>query len=353
MSGIIGHMMYGVVGAKAAAARKLPVAPIIQRHYASYLCGTYLGCDIQTMPEAVCVDTGQEVGYGTAPLEKSPLTGGAVKPWSLEFEGKAYRPRDIHRLFYGRSHVVFGWDAPERKETLPWDHLPDFIAAVMGDCIELFGPGERQLAYLFGWANHIVGDSLIKSVHDGIDLKLLNGKYTSQNRPIQDLVAFHEIGIKELKLNWKNLIHDAVETPVERIQLHYMRATRPRGYLARDYANAWRPDLENLLIKVLAENRRYQKIRNPRLLKQLKLTRVKNGWKCDEELSRKTGGLTYAEMVTLAEQADFRHALWQMGEAIADLFEQVVERQPLLQDLPRDQGPTWDELSPRWKKSDK
>lgn len=53
MSGIVGHMMYAVLGEKAARQRKLPVAPIIQRHYASYLCGSYLGCDIQTLPEAV------------------------------------------------------------------------------------------------------------------------------------------------------------------------------------------------------------------------------------------------------------------------------------------------------------
>ena len=54
-------------------------------------------------------------------------------------------------------------------------------------------------------------------------------------------------------------------------------------------------------------------------------------------------------MVQLAEKADFRHALWQMGEAIADLFEQVVERQPLLQDLPVNNGPDWHELTRRWK----
>ena len=353
MSGIIGHTMYGVLGAKAAAARKLPIVPIIGRHYASYLCGAYLGCDIQTMPEAICVDTGQEVGYGTAPLEKSPITGGAVKPWTLKFEGTEYRPRDIHRKYYGRSHLVFGWDKAERKETLPWDHLADYIAAVVGDCIDLFGPGERQLAYLFGWANHIVGDSLIKSVHAGIDLNLLNGKYTPQNRPIQDLVTFHEVGVKELNLNWRNLLADLVETPVEPVQLHYMRAGRPRGRLAQDFPNAWNSGEEKLLSKVLAENRRYQKIRNPRLLKQLKLTKTKNGWKCDEELSRKTGGMTYPEMVQLAEKADFRHALWQMGEAIADLFEQIVERLPALQELPKTNGPDWNELTRRWKRKHK
>ena len=69
MSGIIGHTMYAILAGKAAAAKKLPIAQIIHRHYASYLCGSYLGCDIQTIPEARCIDTGQEVGYGTAPLK--------------------------------------------------------------------------------------------------------------------------------------------------------------------------------------------------------------------------------------------------------------------------------------------
>jgi len=191
MSGIIGHTMYAILGGKAAEHRKLPIVPLIYRHYATYLCGAYLGCDIQTMPEVVCVDTGKEVGYGTAPLEKNPLTGGAVRPWTLKFDGREYRPREIHRTFYGRSHLVFGWDKAERVHTVPWDHLADYCAAVADDAVELFGPGERQLAYLFGWMAHIVGDSLIKSVQPGIELDLLDGKYTPRNRPIQDLVTFH------------------------------------------------------------------------------------------------------------------------------------------------------------------
>ncbi len=74
MSGIVGHATYAILGAKAARQRRLSVAPLIARHWAAYLAGSYLGCDIQTMPEAVCLDTGREVGYGTVPLEKSPLT---------------------------------------------------------------------------------------------------------------------------------------------------------------------------------------------------------------------------------------------------------------------------------------
>src|SRR6185437_323554 len=113
MSGLIGHVMYAVLGAKAARHRKSPLTGVIHRHYASYLAGAYLGCDVQTLPEAICVDTGQEVGYGTVPLQKSPLTGGSVRPWTIEFAGSRYTARDIHRLFYGRAHLVFGWSQGE------------------------------------------------------------------------------------------------------------------------------------------------------------------------------------------------------------------------------------------------
>jgi hypothetical protein len=348
MSGIIGHSMYAILAGKAAMERKLPIAPLIHRHYASYLCGAYLGCDVQTMPEAICVDTGQHVGYGTAPLEMSPLTGGPVKPWSLQFDGKEYRPVEIHRAFYGRSHLVFGWTATERIHAVPWDHLADYCAAVVQDAQKLYGPGQRQLAYLFGWVAHIVGDCLIKSVQPGIDLELLDGKYTPRNRPIQDLVSFHEIGVMELGLNWAALLTDLAETPVEPIQFHYMRVSRPRGMLAESFPNAWAPQLAPLLSQVLAENRRYQAIRNSRLLKQYALRKTNGVWQCSEELSRQAGGLTYAEMVGLAERAQFRHALWQMAEAIVELFQQVIERTPQLQRLDDEPVQSWSEITVRW-----
>ncbi|QDT90999.1 hypothetical protein Pan161_26530 [Gimesia algae] len=72
-------------------------------------------------------------------------------------------------------------------------------------------------------------------------------------------------------------------------------------------------------------------------------------WECDAELSRLTGGLSYSDMQALAEQANFRHALWEMGEAIATLFTQVVERVPFLQEYPESSVPGWEELTLRWK----
>ncbi|NQV23670.1 MAG: hypothetical protein HQ518_04805 [Rhodopirellula sp.] len=350
MSGIIGHTMYAVLAGKAARQRQLPIASMIHRHYASYLCGAYLGCDIQTMPEAVCVDTGEEVGYGTAPLEKSPLTGGKVRPWSLNLDGRSFRPGDIHRLFYGRSHLVFGWSTADRQQTVPWDHLPDYCAAVVQDAMELFGSGERKLAYLFGWMAHIVGDSLIKSIQPGLTLNLLDGKYTPMNRPIQDLVTFHEIGVKEFGLNWPALLSDLAETPVEPVQHHFMRVSQPRGELAAHFPNAWAPELAPLLNTVLQENRRYQAIRNPRLLKLYRLRKLRSEWQCSEELMRQSGGLSYSEMVRLADEANFRHALWEMGEAIATLFEQVIERSPYLQALPTTSEPTWHDITDRWRR---
>ncbi|MEO1997687.1 MAG: hypothetical protein ABGZ17_20690 [Planctomycetaceae bacterium] len=348
MSGIVGHLMYAILGARAAQSRSLVVAPVIQRNFASYLAGAYLGCDIQTLPAALCVQTGEEVGYGSQIPERSPITGGPVRPWTLTHNDVQYTPADIHRIFYGRSHAVFGWNKRDTKHLVPWDHLPDFVANVVGDVIELFGPGERRLAYVLGWSTHIVGDALIKSVQPGIDLHLLNGKYTPQNRPIQDLVTFHEIGRQELGLNWENHLADLVDTPVEHAQCHYMRVSRARGRLAREFPNAWAPELQDLLLKVMAENRRYQRIRNTRLLKQLALRRRGGQWQCSDELSRRTGGLSYTDMVTLAQRSGFRRALWQMGEAIQQLWQDVINRQALPDNWPTAASPSWSELSNKW-----
>ncbi len=346
MSGIIGHVTYAVLGAQAAAARRLPVAPLLRRHWASYLCGAYLGCDIQTLPEAVCVDTGREVGYGMVPLARSPLTGGAVRPWKLTFGGREYTPRDIHRLFYGRSHLVFGWSKEEQHWQEPWDHLADYFACAALDARTLFGPGERPLAYLLGTLAHIVGDSLIKSVRAGLTLRLLDGQYTPRNRPIQDLITFHEVGGKRLKLNWPDLLADLAAAPVEPLQSHVMRIGEARGALGRYYPKGWQPELAPLLNVVMSENRRYLKALLPGWLKELELERTDGGLDCSETLRRATG-LHYAEMVALADKADFRQALWQIGEAVADLFANVVQLQPALLDLSGD-APTWDELTRRW-----
>jgi hypothetical protein len=318
MSGIIGHVTYAILAAREAEARKLAVAPLLRRHRASYLCGSYLGCDIQTLPEAVCVDTGREVGYGTMPVAKSPITGGAVKPWKLSFGGREYTPRDIHTIFYGRSHLVFGWSREEHDLQEPWDHLDEYFGWAAEDALALFG-GERPLAYILGTLAHIVGDSLIKSICPGLNLKLLDGQYTPRNRPIQDLVTFHEVGRKELKLDWPALLNELVATPVEPVQAHVMRVGERRGELGRHVPNGWRPELAPLLNAVMEKNRSYLKVLIPQDIEELRLEETPNGLDCSAKL-REITGLHYAEMVAMANKAGFRDALRRIGAAIADLF---------------------------------
>ena len=338
MSGIIGHTTYAMLAAKEAQRRELPVAPIIQRHFASYLAGSYLGSDIQTLPGFICRDSGQPVGYCGMRLPNSPITGGPLDPWTLKFKGTTYSPAKLCDIFYGRGHLVFGWRKGEPSYVVSWDRMPQFLADVVCDAVEMFGSGTRPIAYVFGWLAHIVGDSLIKSVQPGVTLHLLDGKYTPRNRPIQDLVCFHEVGRSELKVDWRKLLDALVNTPVEPIQCHFMRVAPARGKLAKDFPDGWTPERRELLLKVMAENRRYQRIRNARTLKQLELRHESGVWQCSEELSRRTGGLSYREMVDMAGQANFRHALWQIGQGIAEVFEQVCQRQPAVEPLRQASG---------------
>lgn len=352
MSGIIGHTTYAILGARAAAHRGLPVVPVIERHFASYLAGSYLGCDVQTLPAAICEDSGEEVGYGSQIPAKSPVTGGKVRPWNLTVDGTDYTPQQLHEMFYGRSHLVFGWQGERKDYAILWKDLPDYIADTASDAVEIFGPGERQLAYVFGWATHVIGDSLIKSIQPGIDLQLLDGKYTQKNRPVQDLITFNEIGIRELKINWGNLLADLVDTPVEPVQPHYMRVATKGGRLGAHFPAAWLPEQGALLQAVLAENRRYQRKRNAGIIALLTLKKTSRGdLSCDPGLSETAGGLTYIEMLREAERANFRHALWQMGERIAALFQEVIDRSDFLRELPtKADSPSWEELTKRWQR---
>lgn len=334
MSGVIGHTAYAILAARAAEKRRLPVAPIIRGHFDSYLSGAYLGCDIQTLPSAICVDTGEPVGHGPVPLVRSPLTGGAVRPWTLSFEGREITPREIHDTFYGRAHLILGWAEKDRGETIGWSEFLDFAADVAGDAVELFGPGTRGLAWVLGWFTHVVGDGLIKSVLQGLQLHLLDGKYTATNRPVQDLVTFNEVGKKELGLDWADLLARIAAAPVEEVQLHYMRCARRQGRLGAHFPKAWAPESEALLRAVLAENHRYQGIRNRHLLADLSLSTGPDGAPvCQAALSETAGGLSYSEMLEAAREARFREALGETGELIADAFEGLVSRQDALRNL--------------------
>ncbi len=332
MSGPIGHLAYALLAARAAERRGLALAKVIHEHLASYLSGSYLGCDVQTVPNAICLDTGQPVGHGPVTVERSPFTGGAVKPWTLSFGGREVTPREIHDTFYGRSHLILGWSDREKQSgTISWSQYLDFAADVTGDAMELFGSERRSLAWVLGWMTHVTGDGLIKSVLEGINLQLLDGKYTATNRPVQDLVTFNAIGREELGLDWSMLLDQVASAPVEPVQLHYMRCARRQGRLGAHFSEGWDAELEPLLRLVLAENHRYQKILNPRLLREMSLTTGADGTAtCDPSLSAASGGLTYAEMLAAAKTAGFREALFEIGELIADSFEKVIARQDRL-----------------------
>lgn len=89
MSDAISDTIDPVLAGKAAEHREVVVVPIMHRHFSSFLCDAYLVCGIQTMPEAVCVDTGQHVGYDTTPLDNSPLAGAQNSPVDAQIR----RPR--------------------------------------------------------------------------------------------------------------------------------------------------------------------------------------------------------------------------------------------------------------------
>ena len=67
-----------------------------------------------------------------------------------------------------------------------------------------------------------------------------------------------------------------------------------------------------------SENRRYQKIRTPRLLKQLEIDPITQN--CDSEHSRITGGLTFKEMMQVAEVAKFRQTLTYIGKTVGQFL---------------------------------
>src|SRR6185436_17337774 len=190
---------------------------------------------------------------------------------------------------------------------------------------------------------HVVSDSLIKSVQPGIDLHLLDGKYTPRNRPIQDLVTYHEIGVKEFQLDWSAILADLAATPVEPVQLHYMRVAELRGRLGREFPNGWLLEKRALLGAVLSENRRWCTFHSQDVVKDMQLVKTPDGQMDCNDAIRKSVGLNYAQMLDLAAKANFRHALWQMGEAVAAMFEATVQRSPRLAKLPQGSGPSWEE----------
>jgi len=141
-----------------------------------------------------------------------------------------------------------------------------------------------------------------------------------------------------------------VDCPIEPLQAHYMRVGQAQGHLGNKFKAGWEPQRLTVLLEVMAENRRYQRIRNGRILKQLALKKTDKGLQCDKILSERAKGLKYPEMLELAEKANFRHALWQMGEAIADIFSEVVRLMPEMNEVWQGDKPTWKEIGSKWRK---
>lgn len=324
MSGIVGHTTYAILALREALKRKLRTAPLAARYYPSFLAGAYLGSDVQTMPSVTCTATGQDAGYGAIAYSGCP--GGASTPWVLKADGESYRPLQLSNLFYGRAHLIFGWAKEDEALRVPWDHLPEYFAACLEDAMDLYGPSERTLAYILGWSVHVVSDSLIKSFQPGLSLKLLDGTYTPRNRPIQDLFAFHEIGIKELGLNWAATLEDIASTPVEPAQAHYMRVAEPRGQLARLFPDGWIPRKHSLLLATLAENRRWGHHHFADELAEMRLEKDARGNPEASEAARKKTGLQFAEMMDAARQSHLREQIGQIGSEAASMIEAIERR---------------------------
>jgi hypothetical protein len=326
MSGLVGHSLYAMLAAREAERRRFPLAALLRRHEASYLAGAYLGSDIQVMPQAICEDTGREVGFGTVPMERSPLTGGPVRQWTLRHEGTDYTPKQIHGMFYGRAHLIFGWTKEDARLAVPWDHLDDYCALAVRDQWHEAPGEERPLAYLFGWMVHMVSDSLIKSIQPGVRLRLLDGTYTPRNRPIQDLFAYHEIGVKELKVEWPKVFEAMAAVPVEKVQEHYMRVAEPKGELAKLFSEGWRPEQAGLLGAVLRENRRWLGQHARDVLAEMALD--EKGEISEKTRERIGEAFSYAELMAMAERARLRDTLKFISEESVKLFEQVLAKAP-------------------------
>ena len=115
MSGIIGHLTYAILGRQAILEKAPQTAKLIDKHFYSYLAGAYFGADIMTLPGGRCTACGGEYGYGGNHPDRCPEDHIPLHPYTLTFEGVSYSPQRIHRMFYGRSHLLFGWQNGQSK----------------------------------------------------------------------------------------------------------------------------------------------------------------------------------------------------------------------------------------------
>ncbi len=236
MSGIVGHSMYAVLGLKAADAAKTSPGrdrpatfrQLRRRRLSRQRHSGHAGSGLRGHGPRGGLR--HRAGWRKA---RSPAAPCASSGSPLR-TARSPRIRCTNDSTGARTSCSAG---PKSDEALrvPWDHLPDYFAAVIDDAFELFGPGERPLAYALGWIVHVVSDSLIKGIQPGIELNLVDGRYTARNRPVQDLFTFHEIGIREFHLDWAALFRD--------LAAHARRAVAAPLHALRRIAGAPRPDL--------------------------------------------------------------------------------------------------------------
>lgn len=74
------------------------------------------------------------------------------------------------------------------------------------------------------------------------------------------------------------MLSDVFDCPIEPVQANYMRVGQAQGHLGNKFKAGLESRDLNLLMEVMAENRRYQRIRNSRILKQLALKKLMLGF---------------------------------------------------------------------------
>jgi len=219
------HVTYAVLGAQAATARRLPVAPLLRRHWASYLCGAYLGCDIQTFPKQCVWTRAAKSGTAWCRWPESPHRRRGPAMEAL-LDGREYTRVTSTGCFTGdRTWSLAG---ARRNSTC---RNPGTIWPITSRARPLTrGPALARANVRWPISSHARARGRRQS-HQvrprRPEAAFTRRQYTPRNRPIQDLITFHEVGRKELNLNWARPAGGSRWLPaVESLQPHTMRVAR-------------------------------------------------------------------------------------------------------------------------------
>ena len=61
-------------------------------------------------------------------------------------------------------------------------------------------------------------------------------------------------------------------------------------------------------------------------------------------------GFEISADVEIAKKANFRHALWQRGEVLAEIFEEIARLTTEMNEVLIGDKPTWKEIGNKWRK---